>query len=75
MIKFEQTKECQIAFHNIKELLITPPVLHMAIATEKCRLESDTSRTATGGGLLFLISTCSVDTHWIPLKEATTSST
>ncbi|MCG8430082.1 MAG: RNA-directed DNA polymerase, partial [Candidatus Omnitrophica bacterium] len=48
---FNWTKECQDAFNEIKQLVRKAPVLKMPIPNAKFRLESDTSREATGGAL------------------------
>ena len=47
-IKFRLTDEYQKAFYDIKELLITPPVLTMPTANKKFWLEGDTSKTEAG---------------------------
>ena len=49
--KFKWTHVQQQAFDQIKELLVSPPVLRMPKGNGFYRLESDTSRDATGGVL------------------------
>ena len=48
---FKWTQEAQDAFDKIKELLLSPPILHMPTSTGLLRLESDTSRQGVGGTL------------------------
>ena len=48
---FQWTDKHQKAFEEIKQLLVKPPVLRMVSGDGIFRLESDTSRTATGGTL------------------------
>ena len=43
---YEWVEECQRSSDITKELLITLPVLHLLMATDKFRLECDTSKTA-----------------------------
>ena len=50
--KFKWTEEAEKAFNNIKELLISPPVLKTPTADGLFCLESDTSREGVGGTLL-----------------------
>ena len=49
--RFQWTDVHQKAFEEIKQLLIKPPVLRMVSGDGIFCLESDTSRTATGGSL------------------------
>ena len=49
--QFKWTHVQQQAFDQIKELLISPPILRMPKGNGFIRLESDTSRDATGGVL------------------------
>ena len=49
--KFKWTQEAEIAFKEIKELLISPPVLQAPIPDGLFQLESDTLRKGTGGTL------------------------
>ena len=48
---FQWTDKHQKAFEEIKQLLVKPPVLRMVSGDDIFHLESDTSRTATGGTL------------------------
>ena len=50
--KFKWTKEAEKAFKDIKELLISPPVLKTPTPNGLLHLESDTSREGVGGTLL-----------------------
>ena len=50
--KFKWTVEVEKAFNDIKELLISPPVLKAPTPDGLFRLESDTSRKGVGGTLL-----------------------
>ena len=50
--KFKWTEEAEKAFNNIKELLISPPVLKAHMPDGLFCLESDTSRECVGGTLL-----------------------
>ena len=50
--KFKWTKEAEKAFNDIKELLISPPVLKAPTPDGLFYLESDTSRESVGGTLL-----------------------
>ena len=50
--KFKWTEEAEKAFNNIKELLISPPVLKAPTPDGLFHLESDTSREGVGGTLL-----------------------
>ena len=49
--KNDWTKECQRSFEHTKNLLITLPVLCMPTDSDKCMLQNDTSKTATGSVL------------------------
>ena len=49
--RFVWTDKHQKAFEEIKQLLVKPPVLRMVSGNGFFRLESDTSRTATGATL------------------------
>ena len=48
---FEWTDKCQKVFEYIRDLLITPLLIQILMANEKFRVDSDTSKTATGGAL------------------------
>ena len=50
--KFKWTEEAEIAFNDIKELLISPPVLKAPTPDGLFHLESDTSQKGVGGTLL-----------------------
>ena len=50
--KFKWTEEAEKAFNDIKELLISPPVLKAPMPDGLFHLESDTSREGVGGTLL-----------------------
>ena len=50
--KFKWTEEVEKAFHDIKQLLISPPVLKAPTLDGLFRLESDTSHEGVGGTLL-----------------------
>ena len=50
--KFEWTEEVEKAFNDIKELLISPPVLKAPMPDGLFHLESDTSQEGVGGTLL-----------------------
>ena len=50
--KFKWTEEVKKAFNDIKELLISPPVLKAPTPDGLFHLESDTSREGVGGTLL-----------------------
>ena len=50
--KFKWTEEAEKAFNNIKELLISPPVLKATTPNGLFHLESDTSQESVGGTLL-----------------------
>ena len=50
--KFKWTEEAKKAFNDIKELLISPPVLKAPTPDGLFHLESDTSREGVGGTLL-----------------------
>ena len=50
--KFKWTEEVEKAFNDIKELLISPPVLKAPTPDGLFCLESDTSREGVGGTLL-----------------------
>ena len=50
--KFKWTEEVEKAFKDIKELLISPPVLKAPTPDGLFHLESDTSREGVGGTLL-----------------------
>ena len=50
--KFKFTEEAEKAFHDIKELLISPPVLKAPVPNGMFHLESDLSREGVGGTLL-----------------------
>ena len=50
--KFKWTEEVKKAFNDIKELLISPPVLKAPTPDGLFCLESDTSREGVGGTLL-----------------------
>ena len=50
--KFKWTEEAEKAFNDIKELLISPPVLKAPMPDGLFRLESDTSREGVDGTLL-----------------------
>ena len=50
--KFKWTEEAENAFNDIKELLITPPVLKAPMPNGLFHLESDTSQEGVGGTLL-----------------------
>ena len=50
--KFKWTEEAEIAFNDIKELLISPPVLKAPTPDGLFHLESDTSQEGVGGTLL-----------------------
>ena len=50
--KFKWTDETENAFKDIKELLISPPVLKALTPEGLLRLESDTSHEGVGGTLL-----------------------
>ena len=49
--RFAWTDKHQKAFEEIKQLLVKPPILRMVSGNGFFRLESDTSRTATGATL------------------------
>ena len=49
--KFKWTQEAEKAFKEIKELLVSPPVLRAQTPKGLFRLESDTSREGVGGTL------------------------
>ena len=49
--KFKWTEEAAKAFKEIKELLISPPVLRALTREGLFRLESDTSHEGVGGTL------------------------
>ena len=50
--KFKWTEEAEKAFNDIKDLLISPPVLKASMPDGLFCLESDTSREGVGGTLL-----------------------
>ena len=50
--KFKWTEEAEKAFNDIKELLISPPVLKAPTPNGLFCLESDTSWESVGGTLL-----------------------
>ena len=50
--KFKWTEEAEKAFNDIKELLISPPVLKAPMPDGLFHLESDTSLEGVGGTLL-----------------------
>ena len=50
--KFKWTEEAEKAFNDIKQLLISPPVLKAPTPDSLFHLESDTSREGVGGALL-----------------------
>ena len=50
--KFKWMDEAEIAFKEIKKLLVSPPVLKAPTLDGLFRLESDTSREGVGGTLL-----------------------
>ena len=50
--KFKWTEEAEKAFNDIKELLISPPVLKAPTPGGLLHLESDTSQEGVGGTLL-----------------------
>ena len=50
--KFKWTEEAEKAFNDIKELLISAPVLKALLPDGLFHLESDTSREGVGGTLL-----------------------
>ena len=50
--KFKWTEEAEKAFNDIKELLISPPVLKAPMPDGLFHLESDTSQEGVGGTLL-----------------------
>ena len=50
--KFKWTEEAEKAFNDIKELLVSPPVLKATTPDGLFHLESDTSREGIGGTLL-----------------------
>ena len=50
--KFKWTEEAEKAFNDIKELLISPPVLKAPMPDGLFHLESDISREGVGGTLL-----------------------
>ena len=50
--KFKWTEEVEKAFNDIKELLISPPVLKKSMPESLFCLESDTSQEGVGGTLL-----------------------
>ena len=50
--KFKWTEEAEKAFNDIKELLISPPVLKTPMSNGLFQLESDTSWEGVGGTLL-----------------------
>ena len=50
--KFKWTEEVEKAFNDIKELLISPPVLKAPTPNGLFRLEDDTSQEGVGGTLL-----------------------
>ena len=50
--KFKWTDEAEKAFHKIKKLLVSPPVLKVPTPDGLFRLESDTLREGVGGTLL-----------------------
>ena len=50
--KFKWTEEAEKAFNDIKELLISPPVLKAPTPDGLFHLESDTSQEGVGGTLL-----------------------
>ena len=51
-MKFKMTEEAEKAFNDIKELLISPPVLKASTPNGLFHLESDTSWEGVGGTLL-----------------------
>ena len=50
--KFKWTEEAEKAFNDIKQLLISPPVLKAPTPYGLFHLESNTSREGVGGTLL-----------------------
>ena len=50
--KFKWTEEAEKAFNDIKQLLISPPVLKAPTPDGLFHLESDTSQEGVGGTLL-----------------------